>query len=71
MVLPANLMLPQLLFMVISAMVVLDMNGHQAGLSTLALRPEVTALVSWPSFLSFLLRHFGSLMPLFRAILVL
>lgn len=44
MVFPANLMLSQLLFMVISAMVVLDINSHQAGLSTLALRPEVRAL---------------------------
>lgn len=38
--------------MVISAMVVLDVNSHQADLSTLALRPEVTALVSCQSSLS-------------------
>lgn len=63
-------MLSQLLFMVISAMVVLDINSRQAGLSTLALHSEVTALVSWQSFFSFLLSHFVSLMPSFRAILV-
>ena len=70
-VFPANLMLSQLLFMVISAMVVLDINSHQAGLSALALCPEVIALVPWQSFLSFCLSHFGSLMPPFRTILVL
>lgn len=70
MVFPANLMLSQLLFMVISAMVVLDINSHQAGLSTLALHPEVTALVFWQSFLPFRLSHFVFLMPSFRAILV-
>lgn len=62
MVFPANLVLSQLLFMVISAMVVLDINSHQADLSTLALRPEVTALVSWQSSLSHP-THSGSLMP--------
>lgn len=71
MVFPANLVLSQLLFMVISAMVVLGTHSRQAGLSTLALRPEVMALVSWQSFLSFLLSHCGSLVPPFRAILVL
>lgn len=69
MVFPASLMLSQLLLMVISAMVVLDINSHQAGLSALALRPKVNALVPWKSFLSFSLSHLGPLMSPFRAFL--